>query len=233
MATSNSVDFAVTRNDIINDAYSHIGHLDEGEILTGEREEYAARQLNKMIKAWTAKGTHLWALKERELPLAKGVNAYTIGPSGDYEINRPNRVANLRRKGSDGIETPVWHISRREFMEQPNKISRSTVNMAYYDRQLTNGVMYVWPTPSSGLECLLFTSEEHIEDFDASTNDTAFPQEWAEALSWNLAVRLGFRENIDPTTLNAVKGMADECLDDALNYDVDNVSLYFQPEYVG
>jgi len=227
VATSGSVDFVVTRNDIISDAYSHIGHLDEGEVLTGERENYAARQLNKMMKAWVAKGHLVWTMKEGLLPLAKGDSSYTIGPTGEYVINRPNRIISARWRDSSSNDTPIWKISREEYFDLPNKTVQGKPTQFYYDRQLTNGVLYVWPTPDSGKDCIAFTYEDTIEDFDSNANDTPFPPEWAEALSWNLALRLGGRENAALDTMGAVAAMASRMLDDALDYDNEFTEIQF------
>ncbi len=231
MATSNSVNFVLTRNEIVSDAYSHIGHLDEGEILSGEREAYGVRQLNKMMKAWVAKGQHVFTTQEGLLPLVASTSSYTIGPTGTYVINRPNRILSARWRDSSSNDTPIWKVSREEYFSLPNKSNEGKPTQFYYDRQLTNGVMFVWPTPDSSLDKIAFTYEDTIQDFDSNANDTPFPSEWSDALTWNLAMRLCGRENVDLGTFQMVKLMADELLKDVLDYNDEYTELQFFTSY--
>lgn len=307
MATSNSVDFVVTRNDIINDAYSHIGHLTEGEILGSDRLSYAARQLNKMLKAWAKAGFHLWTYKEATLFLTASTSSYSIpgsrcvssyvetttsaaavatdntvdltsvtgvsdtnvigivtsdsaihwttvsgAPAGSTVtlanaltsdaasgstvyvyattslIARPLNIDSVRRY-REAVETPCIKMSRQEYFDLPQKSNSGTPVQFYYDPSLTTGVLYVWNSPSSVNDLLKITHTQHIEDFDLSTDDTALPSEWSEAISWNLAVRLGFRENADAQTMSMVKGMADQMYEDMMGYDQEDAPVIFQP----
>jgi len=63
MATSGSVDFSVTRDELINLAHQHIGALGEGETCTTAQVTEAAKLLNMIVKARAADGMPLWALK--------------------------------------------------------------------------------------------------------------------------------------------------------------------------
>ena len=79
MATSGSVDFNQTRNEIIQDALSLIGIYGVGRTVSSEDMSYCARTLNRMIKAWQAKGLHLWSKEEGVLFVADNVGEYTLG----------------------------------------------------------------------------------------------------------------------------------------------------------
>ena len=226
MATSGSTNFVVTRDQIIEDAYSHIGHLDEGETLNSERLAYGARQLEKMLKSWSAQGRHLWILKEAELPLVDGTTSYTVGPTGDLVITRPRKILDARRRTS-GQDTPIYVTSRKEYFALPNKSVESKVVQIYYDRQLVNGTIYCWPTPDNSTDTIRFTYEAYIEDFDSNANDTPLPSEWSEALSWNLSVRLAGRENVDITTWNKVEEIAGKMLAEVAWDDNEDAPLEF------
>src|SRR3990167_3017319 len=64
MATSGSVNFNQTRNDIITDALGLIGVYGVGRTISSEDMTYCSNALNKMIKAWQGKGIHLWSKEE-------------------------------------------------------------------------------------------------------------------------------------------------------------------------
>lgn len=226
MATSGSTNFVITRDEIITDAYSHLGHLDEGETLNSERLSYGARQLNKMLKAWAIKGLHLWTIYENALPLVDGKSSYTAGPTGDLVMQRPLRILSARRRVGS-IDTPIWVTSREEYFSLPNKTTEAPATQIYYDPQLVNGVIYVWPTPDNSTDTIRFDYEGLIQDFDTASDDTPLPSEWSEALSWNLATRLAGRENVDLNTWGFVKGMADEMLTLVEWHDNEHAPLEF------
>ena len=73
-------------------------------------------------------------------------------------------------------------------MRLSDKDSIGSATQIYYNPLRTNGKMYVWPACADVQEYIRFTCRIPIEDFDAAANDPDFPQEWLQALSWNLAV---------------------------------------------
>lgn len=82
MATSGSVDFDQTRNEIINDALILCGAIEAGDVsVATEETDYAARQLNRMVKAWQADGIRLWTKRQAYVFLEKSLGKYALGPS--------------------------------------------------------------------------------------------------------------------------------------------------------
>ena len=63
MATSNSYDFALTRDNILTLAHQHIGALGEGETLTTAQTTEAALLLNMIVKLRANMGMPVWGLK--------------------------------------------------------------------------------------------------------------------------------------------------------------------------
>lgn len=81
MSTSGSTNYNQTRYDLITDAFNLIGVYGVGRTVSAEDMEIANRFLNKMIKAWSAKGLHLWAKEEGVLYLAPNVSEYILDPT--------------------------------------------------------------------------------------------------------------------------------------------------------
>ena len=83
MATSGSVDFNQTRNEIITDAYQYIGIYGPSDTISNEDLVFANRILNRMVKAWEAQGIHLWTQTEATLYMpVTGVQSYTLSSTG-------------------------------------------------------------------------------------------------------------------------------------------------------
>lgn len=144
-------------------------------------------------------------------------------------INRPQRIVSAYRRDINGYDTPVTMISRQEYADQGSKSSRGKTIQAYYNPQLTNGVLNLWPTPDIATDVIRFWQERALEDFDTVTDNPDFPIEWAEAIVAGLRRRL--------TPANGISGkkreelLADEmmALDRATSYDRETESVFFQP----
>ncbi len=79
MATSNSVNFTVTRNDLITEALELCQVLASGETPTGEDTTTCSRSLNLLTKAWMADGLHIFQKQEVTLFHVVGAASYTLG----------------------------------------------------------------------------------------------------------------------------------------------------------
>lgn len=79
MAVSGSTNFTQTRNEVILDALSLIGVNSVGRVPSAEDVSLANRILNKMVKAWQAKGLHMWTKEEGILFLTPYVGQYDLG----------------------------------------------------------------------------------------------------------------------------------------------------------
>jgi len=88
MASSGSVDFSVSRDDIIQDAAENLGIVEEGGTPTAAQVTVLARKLNMIVKQWQgqadfARGLKVWSRKRAYIFLQKGQGSYSLGPSGD------------------------------------------------------------------------------------------------------------------------------------------------------
>ena len=78
MATSGSINYNSTRNELIQDALILIGVIGAEESIHEADLALANRFLNRMVKAWDAQGIHLWTYSEATLFLADGTNSYNM-----------------------------------------------------------------------------------------------------------------------------------------------------------
>ena len=142
---------------------------------------------------------------------------------------RPLRLYNGRIKINDGNEIPIVQISRSSYMALPTKETTSRPNQFYYDPQLDDGKLFVWPTSDSVKDRMLFSAQRQIQDLDALTNNLDFPQEWLKAITWNLAVDMAFDYAISDAHYDRLAQRASKYMEDVENFDVENTSIYFMP----
>ncbi len=81
MATSGSTNFALTRNQIITDAFTVLGVLGAEDTLSSADLAYGNRVFDQMIKQLQADGIGIWAKTEATLFLTDGVASYQLGGS--------------------------------------------------------------------------------------------------------------------------------------------------------
>ncbi len=95
MAASGSIDFDLTRDDIIQEALEEIGVLAIGETPSAAQLTTCGRSLNLMLKNWQAGGANLFAVQKTYLFLNKDVNEYLIGSTASYstDINKTTTTA--------------------------------------------------------------------------------------------------------------------------------------------
>ena len=82
MATSGSIDFSVTRNELILTALQHISAIGDGETPSSTQYTEGAILLNMLVKAKMADGMPLWALKTGYILPVTGTSTILLGPSG-------------------------------------------------------------------------------------------------------------------------------------------------------
>lgn len=227
MSTSGSSNYSLTRNDIIQEALELIGVVAAEESPVAADVATADRSLNMMVKGWVAKGINLWRQTEGSLSATAATASFTMGAGGDYTTARPLRISSARISVG-GVETPLQEMSRQEYYDLPLKTSTGRPSGYYYDPQLSLGKIYLWPTVASGITATLkFTYQRTVEDFDAAGNEPDFPQEWFEAIAYNLAARLA--PKFGTTTSPEVAAIAIASLEDLMGWDREPASVFFQP----
>lgn len=235
MTTSGVYTFTLTNNEIVTQAFGKLGVGSEGEALTARMYSDGTAALNLLIKSWEAMD-HLWTRSNYSLALIADTAAYALTlPTG----GKPMRVISARRKTTaSGYEIPMQAWSRQEYLDQPNKTSSpSTPLNFYYDPQRTTGTLYLWPAPSAAVAPTITIEIDYLRrmtDQVTSNNEADVPQEWLNALVWNLAVELMPQYPINDSNLaGMVIKRAEQLFADLKGWDNEPTSLYLQPNYQG
>ena len=84
MTTSGSIDFSVSRDNLIEDALRAAGALGVEDSASSTQLSHAARILNMIVKAWGAYGPALWARSTQYLLPVSDTNTVTMSASGGH-----------------------------------------------------------------------------------------------------------------------------------------------------
>lgn len=235
--TSGSTDFSVTRDDIIKRALRLIGVLAQGETPTADQVSEAAFALNGLVKTWQTDGMPLWAIRSYSVPLTAGTASYRIGIS--QTINTPKPLKVLQAWNHDtitNVDIPMRLITKQEYNILGNKTSSGNPIQVYYDPQNTYGDLYVFPVPTAqeaANNTIHIVYQRPFEDFDASTDTPDFPQEWYDAVTYGLATRLAPEYGVGSADRKMLWQEMTLIKQDALNFGLEEGSLYFSSETRG
>lgn len=92
MATSGSVDFNLTRNDIIIEAMELIGATDIGEAPTAEEITSCSRTLNILIKSLQTEGVYIWKTRDFYVFPQLSEKYIDLGPTGGHATLTYNKT---------------------------------------------------------------------------------------------------------------------------------------------
>jgi hypothetical protein len=110
------------------------------------------------------------------------------------KLVRPLSILSARRFNLESsIDTPISIWDRLEYQDMPNKTASGAPNAVYYGRRggaNTSGYLYVWQPNSSPEYCLKMTVARPVQIFSAAGNTPDIPEEWTNAITWNLADEL-------------------------------------------
>ena len=150
------------------------------------------------------------------------------------KIPQPLKVIDYRRFDIDGdTDTPVFPVARLDYQNIPLKTAPGSLNQVYYDRQLGTGYFHLWQVPGAVSELLKFTYRRPIMDFSSAANNPDLPQEWIQALYYNLAFVMAPQFHVEEAQFRRIERMAAMFLDDMMAFDREDESLFIQPDIRG
>lgn len=231
MSTSGNSNYTTTRDDIIKRALRLLGVLAQGQLPSPDQITEASVALNSLVKAWEADGMPLWAIKQYPMTLVNGQKSYEIGIGLGVNIAKPLKVFQAwTHDSSSNIDIPMRVITRQEYNTLGNKGTIGQPVQIFYEPLVDSGVMHVFPTPdaySAANRTLTFVYQRPFEDFDVSTDNPDFPQEWYDAVTYGLATRLAPEygvPNVERKTLWQEMSIIKQ---EALNFGTEEGSLWF------
>ncbi len=162
----------------------------------------ATEACNMMLKSWQVEG-FLWLKKFALLTLVQGKATYKLGTdstgavSSDVcvytdnatQIGRPTRIQSAAYRNSSGYDRPLTPMSRDEYIRLTNKTTQAPSVQFYYDPQLYQGELTIWPVPATA-DTIFFTCDRGIYDLINDTDTYDVPQEWIRLCKWGLACEI-------------------------------------------
>lgn len=179
--------------EIINLALKQVGVLGVGQTASAEDVTDCFAILNMMIAQWSVKRNIVHQILDVPC-VATGAQTYTVGAGSDFSTPRPSKIFGAYCRQLSPPSQPVDYQlevlhSQTDWGRVSTKSMGSMPSLVYYDPQFPVGVLHVWPVATNGYEIHIQVLSP-IAQFATAYDDIQLPNEYMEALMWNLSGRL-------------------------------------------
>lgn len=185
-----------TPTDIINFSLRAAGILSIGQSANAQDYTDCFDALNAMLGVWARKRWMIFNLIDVHA-VSTGAQSYTIGPGGDFNTPRPDRLEaaffrQVVQSQPNNIDYPLTIINAREdYNDIALKSLVSWPTYVFYDASFPMGRIFPWPIPQAGLYDMHLTLKFPLAQFTSLTQQIQLPPEYTEAIWSNLAIRIG------------------------------------------
>jgi hypothetical protein len=190
-----------TAGDIINGSLRLLGVLAEGETPSAETSQDALRAMNQMIDSWNTERLSVFSTQDQVFTWPAGQLSRTLGPSGDFDGNRPVLLddATYFKDPGTGVSYGIKFINQQQY----DGIAVKTVTSTYPQVIFVNNTfpdidMYVYPRPTRDLEWHFISVEELSQPATLATT-LHFPPGYLRAFRYNLACELAPEFGTEPS----------------------------------
>ena len=187
--------------DIINGSLRLLGVLAEGEVPSAETSQDALNAMNQMIDSWNTERLSVFSTQDQIFTWPAGLLSRTLGPSGDFNGNRPVLLddSTYFRDPGTGVSYGIKFINQQQYDGIAVKTVSSTfpqvmfINMTFPDID-----MYVFPRPLRDLEWHFISVEELTQPATLATT-LHFPPGYLRAFRYNLATEMAPEFGMEPS----------------------------------
>ncbi len=177
-----------------------LGILDPEDTPSAAQQRIGLRALNLMMGLWTLTPTTSPVTSREVFSLTanKGgpSNPYTIGPSGDFNTSRPQKLIGaglLLGNSSPVIEIPRAVITNDAWqLIQVKDLSNALFTDVYYNATFASdlGAINLWPVPNTADNDLVLYRVAQLGIFPSLAATVDLPDGTEEAIQMNVTVRL-------------------------------------------
>jgi len=190
MAVGASDTWSQSRDEIIADALANVGAISPGEDAAGEPRAFAARALNRLVKAIDAKGQFLWRVERKTFNTTATTASYQLN-ANVFAVDDP--MSYLKSGGT--ARTPIYPMTRDEYMALPDRTTAGIPSKYFIERSLTgNGrvllTAILWPVPNATGDTIEYAGALRAKDFDTGATTPDFPTNFTQALVYGLTAEI-------------------------------------------
>lgn len=185
----------MTGNQTIASALRLIGAISAGETPEAQEATDALFVCNQMLDSWNAERLMIFTILRSVFTLVVNQQVYTLGIGGDFSIPRPARIEQFsiiqQPLATQPLELAMAILNYQQWQQIPVKNTPTSLPQAVYpDMAFPLINLNFWGVPTIPNDIAIY-SWQPLTQFTALTADLELPPGYAEAIRYNLALRLG------------------------------------------
>lgn len=185
MALSGTTTFNLDLNELVEEAFERCG----SELRTGYDLRTARRSLNLITAEWANRGINLWTIEQGSVALTQGTITYNLPTDTIDLIEQVIRTGT----GSNQQDININRISAPTYGVIPNKNATGRPIQVWINRQVTQPIINVWPTPEDNSYTFVYWALRRIEDAGNGVNTQDIPFRFLPCLVAALAFYLSLK----------------------------------------
>ena len=193
-AADNSI--AITVLSLITGALRLLGVTASGELPSSDESNDALSAFQQLVDSWNSDSLTIFSIGSADYPLILNRQAFTLGPGGDFNTNRPARIVGMSTilllNPSNPVEIPIAMYSWDEWQ---NKVPVKSVNgsfpqVCYDDGGMPLRTLNFWPIATLQQNNVRIYSWEPLIWPATLQTLLNFPPGYARTFRYNLAIEM-------------------------------------------
>lgn len=221
-----------TANYIIRRAYRHATLITQGAVPNSTQLSDGLDGLNNIVNLWATQGLKLWLQEEITVPLFATKYQYSLGPSGDVNMDKPLQVLQAYYQFTSGTRQPLTPLSRDEWTRLAQINVGGAVNSYFADKQLSFIYLNFFNAPDTTAAAngsVVVVARVAPKNYLLTSDTAGFPPEWYIALEWALALELA--DGMPDAVIARCEKHAAAYRTALEGFDVEDAPTFFQPDY--
>lgn len=188
--------------DLLSSSLRLLGAIATGETPSAAEQADALAAVNRMVDSWSNEELLIYADVVETFNLVPGQQTYTMGPSGNFNTVRPQRIEKARLQTvTSGLpaDLPLTLVTLDEWARIIIKTQSSSLPLRLYIEEnypLMN--LNLWPIPNIANKIVLW-SWKPLTRFATVDDDVSFPPGYERMIVYNGALELAPEYGREPS----------------------------------
>lgn len=169
---------------IIRDGLSLTNAIGIDQTLTADESTDCLRVLNNTIEDFSTQNLAVYGQNNQTFTTVPGQKVYTIGPGGDWNTVRPERINDPAYTVINNVTFPCSSITQDKYNLIGFKDQQQQwPNFYLYVNTFPLGTVTLWPVPNAAVP-ITFSIDLILSQISAIGTTLTFPQGYAEAFTY-------------------------------------------------
>ncbi len=228
MSVSGTTTFTMAASDIVWAALRLIGAYSSQDTIPVSDTTNCMQALNIVAKKLALEGLPLWCVQTVTFPVVVGQAQYNLSTLSGTTL--PLRVLDCYTVNiNSNSQVRLTPMSRYDFDRLGNPTSSGSLNMYFYDPQLSGGILTVYDVPAEAIWNLKVNIQRQVYDFNLATDAPDFPQEFFQMLKWGLADEIALEYLTPPDMRREISQKFLLYKEEAFAANREEASIFFAP----